>query len=57
MEVSLVLYMELFRQSEEFGHCLVNYYNSMLFGRETARGEDLLDRIMQNQIYVSKSMR
>ena len=57
MEVSLVLYMELFRQSEEFGHCLVNYYNSMLFGRETARGEDLLDRIVQNQSYVSKSLR
>jgi len=57
MEVSLVLNMELFRQSGEFDYYLVNYDNSMLFRRETAQGKDLLDRVMQNQSYVSKSLR
>jgi hypothetical protein len=57
MEVSLVLYMELFRQSGEFGYCLVNYDNSMLFERATVPGKDLLDNVMQNQSYARKSLR
>lgn len=57
MEVSLVLYMELFRQTGEFGCFLVNYDNAMLFERETAQRKDLLDNVIQNQSYVSKSLR
>jgi len=57
MEVSLVLYMELFRQSGDLGCCSVNYDNSMLFEQETARGKDLPDNVMQNQSYISKSLR
>jgi hypothetical protein len=57
MEVNLVLYVELFRRNGEFGYCLVNYDNSMLFERETAQRKDLLDSVMQSQSYVSKSLR
>jgi hypothetical protein len=58
MEVSLVLYMELFKQTGDTGYFfLVNYDNSMLFERETTQGNDLLDNAIQNQSYVSKSLR